>query len=103
MDIVDSRIERYAEARTTPPPDLLKALATETRAKLATSEMLTGTIVGRFLELLVHGTGARRVLEIGTFTGYSALSIAAGLPPDGRIDTCEVDPHVPRLRVGTSP
>ena len=53
--------------------------------------MLTGPVEGRLLELLVHMSGARRVLEIGTFTGYSALSMAAALPEDGRIDTCEIE------------
>ena len=53
--------------------------------------MLTGAIEGRLLEFLVYASGARRVLEIGTYSGYSALSMAAALPPDGRIDTCEVD------------
>jgi caffeoyl-CoA O-methyltransferase len=46
---------------------------------------------GRFLELLVYASGARRVLELGTYSGYSALSMAAGLAPGGRIDTCEVE------------
>jgi caffeoyl-CoA O-methyltransferase len=53
--------------------------------------MLTGTIEGRFLEFLVYATGARRVLELGTYSGYSAISMAAALPAEGRIDTCEVD------------
>jgi caffeoyl-CoA O-methyltransferase len=53
--------------------------------------MLTGTIEGRFLEFLVYATGARRVLELGTYSGYSAISMAAALPVEGRIDTCEVD------------
>jgi predicted O-methyltransferase YrrM len=53
--------------------------------------MLTGTIEGRFLEFLVHATGARRVLELGTFSGYSAISMAAALPAGGHIDTCEVN------------
>src|SRR5688572_27007418 len=53
--------------------------------------MLTGTIEGRFLETLVAATGARRVLELGTYSGYSAISMAAVLPPGGHIDTCEVD------------
>jgi caffeoyl-CoA O-methyltransferase len=53
--------------------------------------MLTGTVEGRLLELLVYASGARRVLELGTFSGYSALSMAAGLRPGGRIDTCELD------------
>jgi caffeoyl-CoA O-methyltransferase len=91
MDIVDPRIEEYAEAHTTPPDPLLARLAEETQATLRSPQMLTGTIEGRFLELLVHGLGARRVLEIGTYSGYGTLSMAAGLPPDGRIDTCEID------------
>jgi caffeoyl-CoA O-methyltransferase len=53
--------------------------------------MLTGTVEGRFLELLVYASGASRVLELGTYSGYSSLSMAAGLPPYGRIDTCELD------------
>ncbi len=89
--IVQPEIELYSEKHTTPPEPLLVALAAETRATMSSPEMLTGTVEGRLLELLVHLSGARRVLEIGTFTGYSALSMAAGLPPDGRIDTCEID------------
>ena len=54
--------------------------------------MLTGPVQGRFLELLVHASGAKRMLEIGTYTGYSALSMAAALPEDGRIDTLEIEP-----------
>jgi caffeoyl-CoA O-methyltransferase len=53
--------------------------------------MLTGTIEARFLEFLVYATGARRVLELGTYSGYSAISMAAALPAEGRIETCEVD------------
>jgi caffeoyl-CoA O-methyltransferase len=53
--------------------------------------MLTGTIEGRFLEFLVYATGARRVLELGTYSGYSSISMAAALPAEGHIDTCEVD------------
>jgi caffeoyl-CoA O-methyltransferase len=89
--IVPDEIEDYAAAHTTPPPELLQELAAETRATLREPQMLTGTIEGRFLELLVHGLGARRVLELGTYSGYSALSMAAGLPEDGHIDTCEAD------------
>jgi caffeoyl-CoA O-methyltransferase len=92
-DIVPEEIERYAEAHTTPPDELLAELIEETRATLRIPQMLTGTIEGRFLELLVYASGATRVLEIGTYSGYSALSMAAALPPGGRIDTCEIDPH----------
>jgi caffeoyl-CoA O-methyltransferase len=89
--VVADEIERYAESHTTPPDALLAAVAAETRASLKDSAMLTGTIEGRLLETLVFVSGARRVLELGTYSGYSALSMAAGLPADGRIDTCEVD------------
>jgi caffeoyl-CoA O-methyltransferase len=88
--IVPEDIERYAESHTTPHPELLQRLAEETRTTLQRPQMLTGTIEGRFLEFIVYMTGARRILELGTFSGYSAISMAAALPPDGRIDTCEV-------------
>ena len=93
--IVSEEIEAYAKAHTTAPEPLLATLAEETRSTMSSPAMLTGTIEGRFLEFLVYATGARRVLEIGTFTGYSALSMAAALPADGTIDTCEIEPkHV---------
>jgi caffeoyl-CoA O-methyltransferase len=89
--IVPGAIEEYAKAHTTAPPDLLARLADETRETMECPEMLTGPIEGRFLQFLVHASGATRVLELGTYTGYSAISMAAALPPGGRIDTCEVD------------
>jgi caffeoyl-CoA O-methyltransferase len=89
--IVPEDIEAYAEAHTSPHAELLARLAAETRATLERPQMLTGTIEGRFLEFLVFATGARRVLELGTYSGYSAISMAGALPPGGRIDTCEVD------------
>lgn len=89
--VVPEEIERYAEEHTTAPDDLLRRLAEETRATLSRPQMLTGPIEGRLLELLVFATGARRVLEIGTYSGYSAISMAAALPTGGHIDTCEID------------
>jgi predicted O-methyltransferase YrrM len=89
--LVPEEIDRYAEAHTTPQPELLARLAQETRATLECPQMLTGPVEGRFLQTLVYATGARRVLEIGTYSGYSAISMAAGLPAGGRIDTCEID------------
>jgi caffeoyl-CoA O-methyltransferase len=91
MDLVHPDIERYAEEHTTPHPALLGELAQETRATLRIPEMLTGPVEGRFLQTLVWSLRARRVLELGTYSGYSALSMAGGLPDDGRIDTCELD------------
>ncbi len=115
--IVSEEIEAYAEAHTTPPDQLLAELAEETKATLRSPQMLTGTIEGRLLELLVHGIQAKRVLELGTYSGYSSLSMAAGLPQGGHIDTCEVDeqhaevarryiarsPHADRITVHLGP
>jgi caffeoyl-CoA O-methyltransferase len=89
--IVPEDIERYAEEHTTPHPELLQRLAEETEATLERPQMLTGRIEGRFLEFLVYMTGARRILELGTYSGYSSISMAAVLPGGGRIDTCEVE------------
>ena len=89
--IVSEEIERYAEEHTTPHPELLQRLAEETKATLDRPQMLTGTIEGRFLEFIVYMTGARRILELGTYSGYSAISMAAALPAGGRIDTCEME------------
>jgi caffeoyl-CoA O-methyltransferase len=93
MDIVNPDIERYAEEHVTPASALLEELARETRATLECPQMLTGPVEGRLLEFLVWALRARRVLEIGTYSGYSALSMAGGLPEDGHIDTCELDEH----------
>jgi caffeoyl-CoA O-methyltransferase len=104
--IVPEQIEEYTAAHTTPPEPLLQELAAETRETLRSPQMLTGTIEGRFLELLVYGLRARRVLELGTYSGYSALSMAAGLPEGGHIDTCEFEEkhaEVARRYIAQSP
>lgn len=104
--VVRDAMNRYAEEHTTPPTDLLVRLAEETRATLPAPQMLTGPVEGRFLEFLVWALDARRVLEIGTYSGYSALSMAAGLPHDGHIDTCEIDARyaaVARQYIAESP
>jgi caffeoyl-CoA O-methyltransferase len=90
--IVDPKIEEYAEAHTTPHPQLLQQLADETRATLSAPQMLTGPVEGRFLQSLVFFSGAKLVLELGTYSGYSSISMAAALAPGGHIDTCEVEP-----------
>jgi len=89
-DIVEPRLEAYAEHHTTAPPPHLEQLATELRATLDSPGMMVGRLEGRFLELLTFALGARSVLEIGTFGGYSALSMAAGLAVGGSIVTCEI-------------
>jgi caffeoyl-CoA O-methyltransferase len=104
--IVRPEIDAFAEAHTTPSEELLVELAEETRATLPSPQMLTGPVEGRFLELLVFASGARRILEIGTYSGYSALSMARALPADGHIDTCEIEERhaeVARRYIGRSP
>jgi caffeoyl-CoA O-methyltransferase len=105
-DLLPADIESYAEAHTTPEPEYLRALADETRATLSSPGMMVGPVEGRVLQTFVYLAAARRVLEIGTFSGYSALSMAAGLPDGGQIVTCEVDPRhaeVARRHIAASP
>ena len=89
---IDEKIEQFARDHTTPESDLFARLREETYRTMASPQMQVDRIEGELLKLLVRLTGARLILEIGTFTGYSALMMAAGLPNDGRLITCEVDP-----------
>jgi caffeoyl-CoA O-methyltransferase len=92
MEMVHAEIERYALEHTSAQGERLDALEAEARAKLPNPQMLSGPVVGRLLELLVHGVQARLVLEIGTYAGYSALAMAQGLAAGGRVLTCEISP-----------
>ncbi|MDQ1664985.1 MAG: hypothetical protein QOH75_1016 [Actinomycetota bacterium] len=106
MDIVDPRIEEYAAAHTSPEPAYFAALAQDTRASTRAPGMMVGTLEGRLLATLVAMLKPQRVLEIGTFTGYSALSMAESLPPGGRIVTCDIsEEHVAiaRRHIADSP
>jgi caffeoyl-CoA O-methyltransferase len=89
--IVEPRVEEYAEAHTTSDGELFERLAAETREKTEIPQMMVGKIEGQFLAFLVRATGARRVLELGTFTGYSSIAMARALPDGGRIVTCDVN------------
>jgi|SRR5438105_3157052 len=97
--VVEPHIEEYAVAASTPHPlaDLFERLAAETRERTTAPQMMVGPLEGRFLELLVRLTRARRVLELGTFTGWSSIAMASGLPPDGRIVTCDIDPEAQEI------
>ena len=102
--IVDDAVEDYAAAHTTPPAEHLRALAAETRETLSSPQMLTGDIEGRFLEFLVYLAQPRLVLEIGTYSGYSALSMAGALRAgraDRRPASCSTS--TPTSPSGTSP
>ena len=91
MNLIDPRVDEYAEAHTTPSGELYERLAAETHEKTTAPQMMVGEVEGRFLEFLVRSTGAKRVLELGTFTGYSSLSLARGLSEGGRVVTCDVN------------
>ncbi len=86
-------VEEYADHHTTAMPPHIAALDAETRAELGMASMLSGVVVGRLLEALVHAMQPRFVLEIGTFSGGSALWMAGALPPGARVVTCEVEPR----------
>jgi caffeoyl-CoA O-methyltransferase len=92
MDFIDEKIEEYAYEHTSAEGELLKRLEEETYEKLEIPQMTTGRIEARFLKLLARLVGARSILEIGTFGGYSALSMAEALPEDGTLVTCDLDP-----------
>ncbi|MDJ0937714.1 MAG: class I SAM-dependent methyltransferase [Kiloniellales bacterium] len=85
-------LHRYLLEFSLREPDLLTRLREET-ARRGDAGMQISPEQGQFMALLIELTGAKRVLEIGTFTGYSALSMALALPPDGRIIACDVEPE----------
>ena len=85
------KLEQYIEQMSSPEEPLLKELERETYLRVLNPRMISGHIQGRLMEMIVRMLRPQRILEIGTFTGYSALCMAAGLPEGGIIDTCEVD------------
>jgi predicted O-methyltransferase YrrM len=92
MDIVAREAEAYALEHTTPLSPLLEEVEHFTLTRTSYPSMLTGRVEGRFLQLMARLSGAKRIVEIGTFTGYSALAMAEVLPDDGEILTIENNP-----------
>ncbi|MFZ5472113.1 MAG: O-methyltransferase [Myxococcota bacterium] len=92
LTLVPAAIEAYAVDHSEKPSALLDKLREETYAKMSAPQMQVGPLEGDFLRLLVRLVRAKRVLEIGMFTGYSALMMAEGLADDGELITCDVDP-----------
>jgi caffeoyl-CoA O-methyltransferase len=86
-------LDAYVDAHATPLEPLLRENYEATYASLDTPQMIAGPVLGRLLRFLVAMLEPRLVLEIGTFSGYSALAMAGGLPPEGRIVTCELSPE----------
>jgi caffeoyl-CoA O-methyltransferase len=89
--IVNEGVERYALEHSTPDPEFFRRLEEETRATTTLPQMMVGPLEGQFLGWLVWLSGARRILEIGTFTGYSSISMAINLPEGGRIVSLDVN------------
>ena len=85
------KLEQYISDMSSPQGELLHELERETYLRVINPRMISGHIQGKLLEMLVRMLRPQRILEIGTFTGYSALSMAAGLEDGAFIDTCEVD------------
>ena len=90
-------LEQYARDLSSPEDELLQELDRQTHLRTIAPQMLSGHLQGRFLTMTVQMMQARRVLEIGTFSGYSALCLAAGLPNDGVLHTCDPDDEVMML------
>lgn len=97
MDIVAKEAEEYAANYTTPMSSLLEEIERFTLTETSYPSMLTGRVEGRFLQWTVMLSGARRIVEVGSFTGYSALAMAEALPQDGRIVTIEHNPHYAKI------
>ena len=89
--LVPSDIETYAEAHSMPESSVCRAIREETHRTMEYAQMLVGPLEGAFLKMMTQLVGAKRVLEVGMFTGYSALCFAEALPADGTVITCEVD------------
>ena len=91
MEIINTDIDKYAHEKTKPSSDILQEIEQTTHAELEYDQMLSGKVEGRFLQFLVKFTAAKKILEIGMFTGYSALSMAEALPEGGHLITCDTN------------
>ena len=91
MDFLSPELQQYITRHTSPEPPLLSELNRETHSKVMKPRMLSGHVQGRFLALLSRMIKPEQVLEIGTYTGYSAICLAEGLAPGGLVHTIDVN------------
>lgn len=91
MDFLPDELQRYIEEHTAQEPDLLEKINRETHAQVLKARMLSGHVQGRFLSMISKMIQPKVILEIGTYTGYSALCLAEGLPVDGRLITIDIN------------
>lgn len=92
-----SSLDNYLVSHSSLPNDALDWLEKQTNIRTNYPRMLSGSVQGELLKMLVEMTGARRVLEIGSFTGYSAICMASGLPADGHLDALEINDELEDL------
>jgi caffeoyl-CoA O-methyltransferase len=100
MDVVAKEAERYAADHTTRMSPLIEEIERFTLTQTLYPSMLTGRVEGRFLQVVVQLSGARRIVDIGTFTGYSALAMAEALPDDGEVLTIDLNPEFAKIARG---
>lgn len=91
MEILDPALHVYVEQHTSPESDLLKSINRDTHAKVMMPRMLSGHVQGRYLAMLSKLMQPKVILELGTYTGYSAICLAEGLPEDGKLITIDVN------------
>ena len=98
MNFLDENLEAYVQQHSEQEPELLQELGRETHLKVLQPRMLSGAYQGRLLSLISKLITPKHILEIGTFTGYSALCMAEGLHANGRIDTIDVDEELTEMQ-----
>jgi len=91
MDLLSDELKTYLESSCDPESDLLKQIDRETHLKVSLPRMLSGHYQGRVLSMLSKMIGPRRILEVGTFTGYASLCLAEGLSEDGILHTIDIN------------
>ncbi len=94
MQFLDPDIEKYSLDHTSEESEVLKQLNRETYAKVLRPRMLSGHMQGKLLEMISHMLQPARILEIGTYTGYSAICLASGLQVGGKIHTIDHNPEL---------
>lgn len=91
MDFLPDDLQKYVDSHTSDEPVLLKKITRDTHAKVLMPRMLSGHVQGRFLSMISHLIRPKNILEVGTYTGYSAICLAEGLHPDGKLVTIDVN------------
>ena len=96
MEILNEDLQRYSEQHTSPESDLLKKINRDTHAHVLMPRMLSGHLQGRVLAMISYMIKPQRILEIGTYTGYSALCLAEGLSTSGKLITIDINEELER-------